>query len=263
MATEKYNLVFKGELVRGADLVDSKKKVQGLFKVSSAQVETLFSGKSVVLKKNLDFATATKYRVAIKKAGCRVDIVEHEEPSTPSPTDQETFKDKPNKVPTPEQKSPVSTKIISRPEMSSSGPSDLSSSRGAVGGNAFSYQQDITAPAYNMAPAGTELLADSEKKTVTPIRVDTSAYTVKAMVGDLLEANEKPVFESREFDFSEIDLAEAGADLLLAHEKTEKEVKDVVVPGFSIAEPGAQLSKNKEELNIPVPDTSGLSLDEP
>jgi len=53
MPSERFNLVFSGDLARGADLAQAKKNLGRLFKISDEKVEALFSGKAITLKKNL------------------------------------------------------------------------------------------------------------------------------------------------------------------------------------------------------------------
>jgi len=77
---EIFDLVFKGELVKGAELGTVKSNIGKLFKMAPEKVEALFSGKAITLKKGLDFDAANRYRVAIKKAGARVDLVEKKAP---------------------------------------------------------------------------------------------------------------------------------------------------------------------------------------
>lgn len=65
----RYNIVFRGELVPGADPARVRENLGKLFKMDAARVEKLFAGKAVVLKKQADQATAMKMRAMMKKAG--------------------------------------------------------------------------------------------------------------------------------------------------------------------------------------------------
>ncbi len=65
----QFELVFNGKLVDGFLLDQVKQNVGKLFKASPAQVEQMFSGKTVVLKNRLDDATAKKYRMLLQKHG--------------------------------------------------------------------------------------------------------------------------------------------------------------------------------------------------
>ncbi len=75
MADEaRYNIVFHGELVSGADPDQVRRNLAQLFKMEFDRVEKLFTGKPVVLKKEADQATAMKMRAALKKAGAECEM---------------------------------------------------------------------------------------------------------------------------------------------------------------------------------------------
>ena len=84
MNNERYDLIFSGELVPGFELTQVKKNLQQLFRLDENKINALFSGKSISLKKGVDADAANRYRVAMKKAGARVDSVLVKEPA-PAP----------------------------------------------------------------------------------------------------------------------------------------------------------------------------------
>ena len=86
MNEERFDLVFSGELVAGFDVAQVKKNIQALFRIDDAKVLVLFSGKPIALRKGLDADAANKYRVAMKKAGARVDVVLSREPPPQAPS---------------------------------------------------------------------------------------------------------------------------------------------------------------------------------
>ena len=57
----QYNIIFRGTIAEGCDLAEVKRKLAVLYKVEVAQVERLFSGQPVTLKKHADYQTAMKY----------------------------------------------------------------------------------------------------------------------------------------------------------------------------------------------------------
>lgn len=73
-----YNLIFQGEIIAGADLDDVKNNVAKLFKADAAKTALLFSGKPIVIKKNLDKETTKKYLSVLKKSGAVVKAVKAE-----------------------------------------------------------------------------------------------------------------------------------------------------------------------------------------
>lgn len=69
MAEGEYQVVFRGELVGDRPEETVRQQLAALFKMPAGKVEALFSGKPVVVKRNLDEATARKFEAAFRKAG--------------------------------------------------------------------------------------------------------------------------------------------------------------------------------------------------
>ena len=74
MSEKIYEVVFYGEIVEGAKLEQVKAKVAAMFKADASKLEQLFSGKRVVIKKNIDLATANKYQSALQNAGAQCEV---------------------------------------------------------------------------------------------------------------------------------------------------------------------------------------------
>lgn len=70
-----YRLVFRGEILDGQHRAVVKRRLKELLNLSDSQVETLFAEGPVVIKRNVDEATAKKYQVLFKKAGGRLRAV--------------------------------------------------------------------------------------------------------------------------------------------------------------------------------------------
>lgn len=95
MTDVRYNVIFEGRLVPGADPAAVRTSLARLFRMDAARVEALFGGRRVILKKDADGETAAKFRLALQKAGaeCRLEpIGEIEEvvaaPPPPDPAPQ-------------------------------------------------------------------------------------------------------------------------------------------------------------------------------
>ena len=69
MTDKTFNIVFDGELVKGVNEAAVKTNVGKLFALNEKQLEAIFSGKRIVLKKHVDSATAIGYRGKLKQAG--------------------------------------------------------------------------------------------------------------------------------------------------------------------------------------------------
>ena len=114
MTQSTYDVSFNGGLVAGADLTQVKNNVASLFKTDVEKIEVMFSGKRVVVKRNLDEQTALKYQAAMKNAGAVCQItevkpvatqaepaVQPEPVSQPVPVAQEYSADNPPPIPPP------------------------------------------------------------------------------------------------------------------------------------------------------------------
>ena len=74
MSDQLYEVAFSGQISDGADIEDVKAKVGKMFNADDAKLALLFSGKRVVIKKNIDKATAAKYQSALNRAGAQCEI---------------------------------------------------------------------------------------------------------------------------------------------------------------------------------------------
>ena len=74
--TEKvFDIVFRGDIVIGQPIDQVKSRLGQMFKLGPDQVDKLFLGSSVVLKRGLSEENAAKYKVAFQKAGAVVAVV--------------------------------------------------------------------------------------------------------------------------------------------------------------------------------------------
>lgn len=76
MDDKKYRVIFKGEIVDGADKEDVVKKVAAIFKMKEEKAEKLFSGKKKIIKKEAPLEKCKKVQAAFKKAGAVCQIEE-------------------------------------------------------------------------------------------------------------------------------------------------------------------------------------------
>ncbi len=83
-----YQLVFKGECVKGVDEGTARANAKALFKASDDQIQKMFSGGRVVIRNKLDGQTAQKYQGVMKQKGiiCHIEPMPGEEQaSEPEP----------------------------------------------------------------------------------------------------------------------------------------------------------------------------------
>jgi hypothetical protein len=84
MSDQLFEVAFSGQISDGASMDEVRVKVGKIFNADDAKLAQLFSGKRIVIKKNIDQATATKYQIALNRAGaeCEVSPVGGTEPAT-------------------------------------------------------------------------------------------------------------------------------------------------------------------------------------
>ena len=69
MSDELFEVAFSGKIREGAELDDVKTGIGKIFKADDATIKHLFSGKRIVIKKNLNKEAAHKYSMAFTKVG--------------------------------------------------------------------------------------------------------------------------------------------------------------------------------------------------
>jgi uncharacterized protein YbjQ (UPF0145 family) len=73
--SDRFNVVFKGEILTGVDPAAARETVAQLLKVDGAKVEQLFSGQPTVLRRDVDRQTAEKIQRALQNAGAACELV--------------------------------------------------------------------------------------------------------------------------------------------------------------------------------------------
>ena len=69
-----YEVAFSGQIQEGAELDAVKARIAKIFKANEATIAKLFSGKRIVIKKNLSAEAADKYSIAFTNAGAICDL---------------------------------------------------------------------------------------------------------------------------------------------------------------------------------------------
>jgi len=69
MPEDRYNVVFSGELSAETTQEAARRNLRTWFRVDEAQLENLFSGRRVVVKRNVSLDVASRYQAAFRKAG--------------------------------------------------------------------------------------------------------------------------------------------------------------------------------------------------
>lgn len=260
MTQDKYDLVFKGQLVKGVELAVAKNNIASLFKINGAKVDAMFSGKPLVLKRGLDADAANKYRVAIKKAGALVDLVLVREakvsgkanfavPDSDTPAPDKAMGAIPGTIP--------GTSPAPNPGATATPDSQAAPQRNPAADASATPES----AGLSLAPLGAEMLPATARQP-DPVRsVDTSALSLRAVGGDLLDAKERRSSAS-DAPVSVIDfgLAEVGAPVLRAEERKPVQAVDVDISGLAMDLSEGNLAP-PQPAPPAAPDVSGLQLE--
>jgi hypothetical protein len=169
----RFEVVFQGQVQQGAAPEQVRANVGKLFQVSGAQLDTLFSGRRIVIKQGLDQVAAEKYRIALERAGAQCSIVAMgvamDEPTSVAPSASESS------APS-EPAKPVSQPVEAEPERSS---------RVVPRDEYMAAFSDVEAPDFGIAPLGADLQDEYNPHTALPI--DLSALTLAPVGSDMGE----------------------------------------------------------------------------
>jgi hypothetical protein len=75
MTMSRYQIVFSGQTAAGAVREQVQADLARLFRADAARIATLFSGRRIAIKGNLDAAEAEKYRTALARVGALVEVL--------------------------------------------------------------------------------------------------------------------------------------------------------------------------------------------
>jgi hypothetical protein len=193
MSDELFEVAFSGQVIAGADLNEVKVRVAKMFNADDAMLAQLFSGKRIVIKKNIDQQTAVKYQTALDRVGAECEVkslsggaasepaqnLVPPEPASPAPSIPSAAPAVP-KVPVdygdvlpPPQTDPLG---ITGDQIE-----DLAVSMAPVGSELQTEYKEVSAPEIdvsdlNMAPVGSDI--GSSKKEPEPPPPDTSGISM-------------------------------------------------------------------------------------
>jgi hypothetical protein len=253
---ESFEIVFRGDIQFGQNLVDVKSRLQQLFKIDAVKVDALFTGKPVVLKRGLDKASAEKYQDVLTKAGALVELVSASA-TKPAASPQKN----------PQEKSPANSTPSERVVESTTEPVVSTQWTLAPVGSLMMPASARLAPVtrqfnlsvYSLRPVGGLLVDKTESRQVEPEPLMIPDYKVADVGVNLIEAGEKMELPVLEIDVEDWGLSEPGAPLLADNEKAP-EVPPLLSPDFSLAPVGSLLEQIKPQVEIKIPDVSGLKI---
>lgn len=257
MSAETFDIVFRGDIAFGQNLVDVKSRLQQLFKIDAAKVDALFTGKPIVLKRALDAASAEKYRDVLTKAGALIEIA----PSKPVEAQPAPA---PKPVPAPVTETPATTNT-SNSDTPATGQwtiAPVGSLLMPTSGRLAPVNRHFDLSVFSLRAVGGNLLDKTEVQRVAAAVVSVPEYKVADVGANLIEAGEKNELPLLEIDVEDWGLSEPGAPLLADNERKVEVESPVLNSEFSLAPVGSLLEQIKPKVDIKIPDVSGLKLAE-
>lgn len=219
--SERYRLVFRGEVLDGQHPAVVKKKLGRALQLQDERLEALFSGKVVIVKKDADTSTAARYQALFKKTGARLRIL---------PVDAA--------APGPHSQGAASAD--SRTPASLPGNAPASAEREGP----------------ELLPPGSDVLRDDERTKVEPVDVNTSHLQVQ---GAVFSVADPPASEAAAPDVGHLSLAEVGEDLG-PDAAPDTAPLDLSKLNFEVADVGVDMDQRPRQAPPPAPDTNHLDL---
>lgn len=234
MTEQRFDLVFRGDIVIGHDLVEVKSRLQQLFKADTARIDALFSGRPVPLKRNLDEATAVKYKAVLAKAGAEVAMAPaaSDKPSAPAASRGLSL-------------APVGSPLL-RPRERNEPPPPVA----------------VDISALSLKPAEGNLLEVSERQATAVAQVTVPDFDLAEVGAVLADPSARPALPEVDFADNHWDLSAPGEDLLKPEERRSEQPQTVTDLAVDLAPVGSDLGQIKEKKPALNPDTSALRLED-
>ncbi len=234
--SERYRLVFRGEVLEGQHKAVVKQRLGAALKVEGERLDAMFTGKAVTIRKDADTDTAARFQIAFKRAGARLRVM-------PVADDLEQI---PGSVSNPAPAQQAAAKNDGTFKLAPPGALMADPAPPA-------RQPEMDLSQFTLAAAGTVL---GVPRVVDAVAPDVSHFTVAAPGVTLSVAEPLPVMEP---DVPLWDVAEVGADIGTSAAPVEPpfELDDIE---FELAPVGTLLADADDAEAPQPPDTSHLSL---
>ena len=227
--TSLFDLVLTGQLAQGVERPNAITQLAQLFKMPTEKVEALLTSAPVVLKRDMAWEVAKRYRVAIKQAGALSDI-RPAEASRPVTNQADTNPVAPSPAPGPQGK-----------ETATAGPTAQ----------------------WSLAAVGADVLRPDERQEVVSRLASFTDFALRPNEGNLLDAAEMaPVVAASVQVEDNWDVLPPGSAVLAEHERALPVAALVDAPNYEIAAVGERLSQEATSA-VTAPDTSHITLAKP
>ncbi len=269
MSGASYHLVFRGEVLEGQDRTAVARRLAALLKLDAPKVRALFSGKPVVLKRNVPKDVAVRYQAAFRDAGARLRVTSAGQASTQSddagsghpgsgrPRSADAGSGRPRSADAGSAQAEASTRKPSLAErLAAQEAAAQSESSQAVSGRPIqaTLPPDLEAgDDLSVAPAEGDLVRSEERPVIPTVAVDVSHLSAappnSGSFADVLPPSPSPPPAP---DTSHLELDAVGIDLSPPRQLTELKLD---LSALTLAEPGADLAADRREAPpVPVPE---------
>jgi hypothetical protein len=233
-----YDVCFAGQLLDGQELQSVRNKIQKLFKANPETLEKLFSGKTQVLKRGCDKATALKYKKAMEAAGAKPMIRAGEVTADPVPAEPVAAEENNVLNSTPDQQNfdlaPIGADVLRPEEREAPAHTNVDvpdlnlAAVGATLGKPVEATDSAPDTSHlSMGEVGEDI--PNLPNTQTAITPNTNDISLAPQGSDFSDCA-PPNDVGPELDLSAIELAPAGADVL---EKQYKKNEEASAPDTS------------------------------
>jgi hypothetical protein len=228
--SERYRLVFRGEVLDGQPRADVKQRLGVALKVEGERLDAMFTGKAVTIRKDADTDTAARFQIAFKRAGARLRVLpldpEREVEPVPAATER----------------------VAADGAFKLAPPGALLAQPAPV-----APQRPVDLTHLTLAAPGTVLGVPRAVEAVNP---DVSHFTIAAPGVNL----GVPMLPLAEVEAPTWDIAELGADLG-PHAPMIDPPLELDAIDFELAPAGTLLMEADDAAPPPPPDTSHLRLE--
>ncbi|MEH6556485.1 MAG: hypothetical protein V7459_04620 [Oceanicoccus sp.] len=233
MDQQLYDIVFSGQLVSGVSAESAQTKLAALFNSSADNIARIFNGKTQALKRGVNKADALKYKAAFHQAGLIVSFTSHQ-----LDTGKVTLKPthKPADQPQSSREAPPTEPRDNKP----------------------AQQHQVKDEDWSVAPAGSDVLQQHERKTTQAQSIDTSAIK---MVSAFFEPEMETATPPDPPDTSQLSVAAAGEDLLIEKHQPPTPLS-LDIDDLSLAPAGSSLEELPDTRTPLNPNTDYLSIAE-
>lgn len=160
---QRYDLLFRGDIVPGRRLDEVKAHVRDLFQIDDARLASLFSGRPVLIRRDLGATEAERYRSALVEAGALVEL----RPAAGS-------------VVAAAQALPAAAEAAIRTVSADWGLTPVGSDLLRPEERSGSAPRAVDVGHLSVQPPGADVLRPEERPKVVPVSVDTSHLGLQA-----------------------------------------------------------------------------------